>query len=59
MEFDKEKVRKLLNNMDRVSKTSQEFARNRMDDEPGQRIQNTYWRYIMQDVKELKKILLV
>ena len=52
-----EKLEKLLANMDRISKSGQDLAASAMDREPSQRRQNGLWRYLIQDLRDVRKIL--
>jgi len=55
--MDTDEIKKIIVNMERVSDNGQDLARSTMDREPGQRRQNTYWRYMKQDLKDLRKLL--
>ncbi len=52
-----EEVRKIIGNMERLIDSGQELARSMMDKEPGQRSQNNNWRYVRQELMDLKKEL--
>jgi len=58
MAMDMDRVKQLFHSMETTSKNGQELARACMDKEPSQRSQNNNWRYIMQDIRELKKIVM-
>lgn len=55
--MDREKLEKLLSNMERISKSGQDLAVSTMDREPSQRRQNGLWRYLIQDLRDLRKLL--
>ncbi len=52
-----EEVRKIIESMERVIENGQSLARDSMDREPSQRSQNNNWRYVKQDLMDLKKLL--
>ncbi len=52
-----EEVRKIIGNMERLIDSGQELARSMMDKEPSQRSQNNNWRYVRQELMDLKKEL--
>jgi len=52
-----EEIRKIITSMERLAESGQSLARDTMGKEPGQRTQNNKWRYILQDLKDLKKVL--
>ena len=53
-----DRVKELLSSMERLINSGQEHARGYMDREPSQKMQNNYWRYVLQDIRELKSIIL-
>ncbi len=52
-----EKVRQIIESMERIIENGQSLARESMDREPSQRSQNNNWRYVKQDLMDLKKLL--
>ncbi len=56
--MDREKVEKLFTNLERISKSGQDLAVSTMDKEPSERRQNGLWRYLIQDLRDLKKLVL-
>ena len=56
--MDREQAAKLLANLERIAKSGQDLAVATMDKEPSQRRQNGLWRYLMQDLRDLKKLFL-
>ncbi len=59
MKIDAEKLKKIIGSMERISKNGQELAQSRIDTEPGQRSQNNNWRFIVQELRDLKKLLML
>ncbi|QTA89618.1 hypothetical protein [Desulfonema magnum] len=55
--MDKEKVRDIINNIERVAKSGQDMARDYMDKQPSQKSQNSNYRYILQDIRDLRKVI--
>ncbi len=55
--LDKEMIEEFITKLDRVADNGQDLARSAMDREPGQRRQNSYWRFVKQEVRDLKKLL--
>jgi hypothetical protein len=58
--MDKEKaveIRTLIKNMERLIDSGQDLARAMMDKEPSQKSQNNNWRYVRQELMDLKKLL--
>ncbi len=56
--MDRAKLEKLLANMERISKSGQDLAVATMDREPSGRRQNGLWRYLIQDLRDLRKLVL-
>lgn len=52
-----EEVRQIIESMERIIENGQSLARESMDREPSQRSQNNNWRYVKQDLMDLKKLL--
>ncbi len=52
-----EEVRQIIESMERIIENGQSLARDSMDREPSQRSQNNNWRYVKQDLMDLKKLL--
>ncbi len=50
-------IRKIIGNMERLIDSGQGLARDAMDREPSQRSQNNNWRYVRQELMDLKKLL--
>ncbi len=60
LQIDPEKIKEIktvIGNMDRLIDSGQDLARGSMDREPSQRSQNNNWRYIRQELLDLKKLL--
>ncbi len=55
--MDLEKIEKLVKNMERYCKTGQDVARLNMDREPSQKTQNNNWRFVQQELRDLRKLL--
>lgn len=55
--LEKEVIEEFITKLDRVADNGQDLARSAMDREPGQRRQNSYWRFVKQELREMKKLL--
>lgn len=53
-----ERIKELFGSIERMINSAQEHARGYMDREPSQKMQNNYWRYVLQDFRELKTLVL-
>ncbi len=56
--MNKERINELFRSLERMVNSGQEHARGYMDREPSQKMQNNYWRYVLQDLRELKSLVL-
>jgi hypothetical protein len=52
-----EEIRTVIKNMERLIDSGQDLARSMMDREPSQKSQNNNWRYVRQELMDLKKLL--
>lgn len=52
-----EEIRTVIKNMERLIDSGQDLARGMMDKEPSQKSQNNNWRYVRQELMDLKKLL--
>ncbi len=50
-------IRTVIKNMERLIDSGQDLARAMMDREPSQKSQNNNWRYVRQELMDLKKLL--
>lgn len=56
-EPDMKELGKLIASMERIIDIGQNFARESMATDPEQRLQITYWRYVKQDLKDIRRLL--
>ncbi len=54
---DMKEIEKLITGMERIIETGQNSARALMIGDSEQRLQITYWRYIMQDLRDIRRLL--
>ena len=55
--LDNKVIEEFITKLDRVADNGQDLARSAMDREPGQRRQNSYWRFVKQELRDLKKLV--
>ena len=55
---DKQEIEDILTNMERIARSGQELARDYMDKQPSQKSQNSNYRYLLQHIRDLRKLIL-